>query len=237
MPQTNENKSCMRFDESWEARVCIRVFSTLCPGQTRTRVAWKLMRVEKREFAWVFSTFMLQTNENKSYMKVDECWEARVGMSVEKREFVWEFSQLSCSTQTRTRVAWAKTLVIFHQHLNQFKVDESAWEFAVKRGRELRLSSTLIPVWSRLSPASSRDIPHCPSREDSTELIFQIVQLYRFLFQVSCRTIKTGWKCTSWKFCECDGLFLGYCTVHIVVCREHSYGGKMIHPECLSRLQ
>jgi hypothetical protein len=27
-------------------------------------------------------------------------------MRVEKREFAWEFSQLSCSGQTRTRVAW-----------------------------------------------------------------------------------------------------------------------------------
>jgi hypothetical protein len=38
--------------ESWEARVCMRVFSTPTPDQTRTRVAWKLMRVGKREFAW-----------------------------------------------------------------------------------------------------------------------------------------------------------------------------------------
>jgi hypothetical protein len=31
-------------------------FSQLaCPGQTRTRVAWELMKVEKREFAWEFS--------------------------------------------------------------------------------------------------------------------------------------------------------------------------------------
>ena len=49
----------MRVDESWEARVCMRLS---CPGQTRTRVAWELtgyyklewelMRAEKREFAW-----------------------------------------------------------------------------------------------------------------------------------------------------------------------------------------
>jgi hypothetical protein len=35
----------MGIDESWEARVCMRVVSTLCPSQTRTRVAWELMRV------------------------------------------------------------------------------------------------------------------------------------------------------------------------------------------------
>jgi hypothetical protein len=41
----------MRVDESGKARVCMRVFSTLMPKPTRTRVAWELMRVEKREFA------------------------------------------------------------------------------------------------------------------------------------------------------------------------------------------
>jgi hypothetical protein len=95
------------------------------PSQTRTRVAWELMKVEKREFAWEL-------------------------MRVEKREFAWEFSHLSCPGQTRTRVAWelmrvekrefvwelmtvgyvlpakrAKTLINSHQNLNQFKVDES----------------------------------------------------------------------------------------------------------------
>ena len=50
-----ENKSCMRVDESWEARVYMRVFSTLVPRPTRTKVAWELMRVEKREFTWEFS--------------------------------------------------------------------------------------------------------------------------------------------------------------------------------------
>ena len=76
MSWSNENKCCMRVDESWQAKVCMRVFSTLmswsnenkscmrvekrdfvwefsqlsCPGQTKTRVAWELMRVEKREF-------------------------------------------------------------------------------------------------------------------------------------------------------------------------------------------
>ena len=45
MPRSNENKSCMRVDESWEAwRVGMRVFSTLMP----------------------------RSNENKSCMRVDE---------------------------------------------------------------------------------------------------------------------------------------------------------------------
>jgi hypothetical protein len=114
MPRSNENKSCMIVDESWEARVRMRVFSTLMPrSNRRTRVAWELMRVEKREFAWEFSQLSCpgQTGEqelheswwelrsesshesflnshapvkpeNKSCMRVDESWEARVCMRV-----------------------------------------------------------------------------------------------------------------------------------------------------------
>ena len=38
--RSNQNKSCMRVDESCQARVCMRVFSTdLSPDQTRERVA------------------------------------------------------------------------------------------------------------------------------------------------------------------------------------------------------
>ena len=42
----------------------------------------------------VFSTLMSWSNKNKICMRVDD-----------KREFVSKFSQLSCSSQTRTRVA------------------------------------------------------------------------------------------------------------------------------------
>ena len=60
MSWSNENKSYVRADKSWEARVCMRVFLTLlswsnenksctrvvcCPGRTRTRVARELFVV------------------------------------------------------------------------------------------------------------------------------------------------------------------------------------------------
>ena len=40
---SNENKSCMRVDESWQARVCMRVFSVIlnAPKLTETRRAYK----------------------------------------------------------------------------------------------------------------------------------------------------------------------------------------------------
>jgi hypothetical protein len=127
MSWSNKNKSCMRVDESWEAwRVRMRVFSTLmprsnenkscmrvekrgefawevsqllCPGQTRTRVAWELIRVEKREFAWEFSQLscpgLTRTRVALELMRVGK-----------RGEFAWELSQLSCPGLTRTRVAW-----------------------------------------------------------------------------------------------------------------------------------
>jgi hypothetical protein len=96
----NENKSCMRVDESWEARVCMRVFSTLMSRSTRTRVAWELitwweLRSESLHESFLNSHFPV--NENKSCMRVDESWEARFYMRV--------FSTLM-PRSTRTRVAW-----------------------------------------------------------------------------------------------------------------------------------
>ena len=103
MSWSNDNKSCMRVDDSWQARVCVRVFLLSYPSQTRTRLTWESMKVEKREFVWEFSqlsspgqtttrvawelirvdkrrlyesfsTFMSWWNQNKSYMRVDQCW-------------------------------------------------------------------------------------------------------------------------------------------------------------------
>jgi hypothetical protein len=142
-----------------DKREFARDFSQLsCPDQTRTRVTWKLTRVDMREFAcmrvfstlvswsnenksymrvdesWharvctrVFSTLMSRSNENKSYMRVDESWEARscvrvtqLSYPVQSRtrvtwQFAWEFSQLSCPVQTRTRVTWALASESLHK--------------------------------------------------------------------------------------------------------------------------
>ena len=54
MSWSNENKNCMRVDKSWQARVCMRVFSTL--------MSW--------------------SKENKSCMRVDESWQARVCIKI-----------------------------------------------------------------------------------------------------------------------------------------------------------
>ena len=97
----------MRDDESWKARVCIRVFLTItsyyiCPGQTRMRVdeSW-----EAKVCMRVFSTIMSWSNKDESWWElrskslyesflnyhvlVKQGWEL---MRVEKREFAREFS-------------------------------------------------------------------------------------------------------------------------------------------------
>ncbi len=81
MRRSNE----VRVDESWEARVCTRVLSTLMRQSNEVKVdeSW-----EARVCARVLSTLMRQSNE----VKVDES---------EKREFAREFSQLSCVSQTK----------------------------------------------------------------------------------------------------------------------------------------
>ena len=81
--------------DSWEF---VWEFSQLsCPGQTRTRVAWELMRVDKREFVWEFSQLSCP-----GQTRTRVAWEL---MRVDKREFVWEFSQLLCPGQTRIGVS------------------------------------------------------------------------------------------------------------------------------------
>ena len=109
MPRSNENKSCMRV----EKRECVWEFSQLsCPGQTRTIVAWELMRVEKREFAW-------------------------------------EFSQLSCPGQTRTRVAWELRSESLHESFlnshalvkREQELHESWWELRSESLHESFLNS------------------------------------------------------------------------------------------------
>jgi hypothetical protein len=113
MSRSNENKSYMRVDKSWEARVCMRVSQLSCHGQTRTRVTWELIRVEKRECAWEFSQL---TCPGQTRTRV--AWEL---IRVEKRECAWEFSQLTCPGQTRTRVA---------RELIRVEKREFVWEFS-----------------------------------------------------------------------------------------------------------
>jgi hypothetical protein len=141
----NENEL---MHESWESGVCMRVFSTLMPSQTRTRVAWELTGYYRRYYRLDITDWI---------EPVQSWWELmRVGCQRERE------LHLSCPVKQEQELheSWlditarvAKTLINSHQNLNQFKVDESWWELAVNASESCtshQLSLTLILVWPRL---------------------------------------------------------------------------------------
>ena len=97
MSWSNENKSCIRVDESWQARICMRVFSILMSWSNENK---SCMRVDEswqaRICMRVFSTLMSWTNENKSCMRVDESWQAKVCMRVFSTLMSWSNENKSC---------------------------------------------------------------------------------------------------------------------------------------------
>ena len=76
-----------RVDESWQVRVCTRVFSTLMSWSNENK---SCMRVDKREFVpmRVLSTQMSWSNENKSFMIVDESRQVGVCIRVLNSHYV-----------------------------------------------------------------------------------------------------------------------------------------------------
>jgi hypothetical protein len=99
--RSNENKSCTRVDaaESWEARVAMRVFSTLVSRSNENK---SCMRVVE---SWARSQSLHESFLN-SHAPVKREQELHENWWEVKSENAWEFSQLSCPGQTRTRVAW-----------------------------------------------------------------------------------------------------------------------------------
>ena len=88
MPRSNEDKSCMRVDESWQyCMVSESLHTVKLPNShlLMLRSNWNksYMRVDEswkaRVYTRFFSTLMPLSNENKSFMRVDENWLACVG--------------------------------------------------------------------------------------------------------------------------------------------------------------
>jgi hypothetical protein len=137
MPWSNEIKSCMRVDESWEARVCVRVFSTL---MSRSNENKSCLRVddswEARVYMRVFSALVPRSNENKSCLRV------------EKQKFAWEFSQLSCPGQTRTSVDCLKSLQSKYNHTcsSGYTRNTFSWENYIASCRAVRAPQHLFKV-------------------------------------------------------------------------------------------
>ena len=109
----------MRVDESWEVRVCMRVFLT--------NTSW----LNEDESWWELRSESLHESFLNYHVPVKRGWEL---MRVEKREFVWEFSQLSCPGQTRMRVdeSWEVRVCmrVFLTIMSWSNEDES-WEVRV----------------------------------------------------------------------------------------------------------
>ena len=147
---------------------------------------------EARVCMRVFLTLMLWSNESKSCMSVD------------KREFVWEFSRLSCSGQTRTRVAWVlRSESLYEGFLNPHVV--------VKREQELhecwqarvcmRVFSTLM-FWSNKNKSCMR--------VDKREFVWEFTQL-------SCpgqTRARVAWELRS------ESLYEGFLNSHVLVKQE-----------------
>ena len=105
-PVKREEELCESwcFDESWQARVGMKVFSTLLSRQTWTRVARELMRVDKRECTWQFSQLSCLVKRGQELHD-------KLITAIDKLEFAWEISYLSCPGQMKTRVAWELMIV------------------------------------------------------------------------------------------------------------------------------
>jgi hypothetical protein len=136
--RSNENKSCMRVDESWEElESCHESFlnSRVPVMQTRTRVAWELMRAEKPEFPWEFSQLSCPGQIKREQKLHESWWELRSqslhesflnSHALVKREQELHESWWELAGYYRAR---SETLInSSHQNLNQFKTDENMHE-------------------------------------------------------------------------------------------------------------
>jgi hypothetical protein len=117
----------MKVDESWEAGVCMRVFSTPMPRSNENK---SCMRVEKREFAWEFSQL---PRPIKREQELHESWWELASESLHesvlnshapvKREQELHESWMDITARVAT------TLINSHQNLNRssklMRVDES----------------------------------------------------------------------------------------------------------------
>ena len=89
MSWSNENKSCMRVDK----REFTWEFHQLsCPGQTRTRVAWELTSESLHE-SFINSHVLVKREQ-----ELHESWQARVYMRVPSTLMSWSNGNKSCSS-------------------------------------------------------------------------------------------------------------------------------------------
>ncbi len=144
----------MRVDESWEARVCTRVLSTLMCRSNEDESRWELRSESLRESSlnshapvkrgerWPLR--MLPVTQSKPVIFIN-CKFCTVLLSLLLQSAKqWQFCN---SHQLSWLVKRAQTCINSHQNLNQFKVDDSWWEWMRVGGQTPARVSTLILVW------------------------------------------------------------------------------------------
>jgi hypothetical protein len=185
MARLNDNKSCMRVDESSEARICMRVFSTHVLRSKRTRVTWELRSKNLHQ------SFLNSHGLVKREQELHESWEARVCMRAFSTLMARSNENKSCQLMRVALVLMLKlpkttfwtssNLMRVHE-----RVHESWWEFAVKRERDLQLSSSLIVVWPGLVFSYSRILDHVFS-------YFRQSRALQVLTKMPCSNCGTQW--------------------------------------------
>jgi hypothetical protein len=139
----NENKlSCMRVNESWEARVRLSVFSTLVPRSNENKScmgvekwAWEFHQLKREQelvVVWELRSESLHesllNSIKASCMRVDESWEARVCMHACMHErFLNSFKREQELHEKRVEFAWEFAQLSQTRIYNYFMISVFGW--------------------------------------------------------------------------------------------------------------
>jgi hypothetical protein len=107
---SHQNLNQLKVDDSWQARVCTRVSSTLMHAP----VEWEQ---ELRE-SWLDIT--VSSHQNLNQLKVDDSWQARVCTRVSST-----LMHALVEWEQELRESWLDITVSSHQNLNQLKLMRS----------------------------------------------------------------------------------------------------------------
>ena len=102
MSWSHENKSCTMRVDKWEFAWEFHQLS--CPGQTRTRVAWELTSESLHES--FINSHVLVKREQELY----ESWQARVYMRVSSTLVSWSNQNKSCIRVDKWEFAWVSEI-------------------------------------------------------------------------------------------------------------------------------
>ena len=115
MSWSNKNKSGTRIDESWQERVCMRVSQLSCLGQARTWVAQELIELKSESLYESFLNSHACPGQMRMRVVFSEFWTNLLGINVNTRK---------PATKARVRMVptnhhfWSTSLPKHVQHLS-----------------------------------------------------------------------------------------------------------------------